>query len=172
MRINFSADDVKLDVAKNAQGQLAPALAGARNGQVLVELTKAELQGMLLAFAQAGAAEQGAKVESTDLTLGQAGDRAVTASLRVKAKKSFVPVVITVEGRADVDDRLNVRLSNLKATGEGMVGPMVAGVLNGKLREHEGKQFALAKDALKNLRLSGLKVDAGDPVRISANFES
>ena len=173
MRINFQADDVKLDVSKNAQGQLAPSLAGARNGQVLVELTKAELQGMLMAFAQAGAAEQGAKVESADLSLGQAGDRAVTASLRVRAKKSIMPAVtVTVDGRADVDDRLNVTLSNLRASGEGMLGGVLAGFINGKLKEHEGKRFALAQDALKNLRLKDLKVDAADPVRLSATFES
>ena len=173
MRINFQADDVKLDVAKNAQGQLAPTLAGARNGQVLVELTKAELQGMLMAFAQAGAAEQGAKVESADLTLAQAGDRGVTVSLRVRAKKSIMPAVtVTVDGRADVDERLTVTLSGLRAAGEGMIGSVLAGLIGGKLKEHEGRRFPLAKDALKNLRLHGLKVEAGDPVRLSAAFES
>jgi hypothetical protein len=173
MRINFQADDVKLDVAKNAQGQLAPSLSKARNGQVLIELTKAELQEMLMAFAQAGAAEQGAKVESADLTLGQAGDRAITASLRVRAKKSIMPAVtVTVDGRADVDDRLNVTLTGLRASGEGMIGSVLAGLIGGKLKEYEGRKFALAQDALKNLRLTGLKVEAADPVRLSAGFES
>lgn len=172
MRINFSADDVALDVAKNAAGQLAPSLAGARNGSVLVELTRAELQGMLMAFARAAAAEQGAKVESADLTLAQAGDRAVTATLRVRAKKAFIPATVTVDGRADVDDRLNVRLSGLRCAGDGMVGGVVAGVIGAKLGAFEGRDFALAPDALRNLRLTGLKVEAADPVRLSAAFES
>jgi hypothetical protein len=172
MRINFSADDVKLDVAKNAEGKLAPALAGARDGSVLVEITRAELQGMLMAFAQAAAAEQGAKIESADLTLAQAGDRAVAASLRIKAKKSFIPATVVVEGRADVDERLNVRLSGLRCDGEGMVGGVVAGLLGGKLKQFEGREFDLAPPALKKLKLTGLKVEAGDPLRLSAGFES
>jgi hypothetical protein len=172
MRISFSADDVKIDVAKNASGDLAPALGAARNGSVLVELTRAELQGMLMAFAQAGAAEQGAKIESAELSLSQAGDRAIAATLRVKAKKAFIPATVLVEGRADVDERLNVKLSGLRCTGEGMVGSVVAGVLGAKLKPFEGKEFALAPEALKKLRLEGLKVDAGDPVRLSATFQS
>jgi hypothetical protein len=172
MRFSFSADDVKIDVSKNATGELAPSLAGARNGSVLVELTRAELQGMLMAFAQAGAAEQGAKVESAELSLTQAGDRAVAATLRVKAKKAFIPATIVVEGRADVDERLNVTLSGIKCVGEGMVGSVVAGVLSAKIKPFEGRVFPLAPDALKNVRLEGLKVDAADPVRLSATFQS
>lgn len=172
MRISFSADDVKLDVARNAKGDLMPSLAGARNGAVLIELTRAELQGMLMAFAQAAAAEQGAKIESADLTVTQAGDRAVMAMLRVKAKKSFIPATVVVEGRADVDERLNVTLSGLRCTGEGMVGSVVAGVLGAKIKPFEGREFHLAPEPLKNVRLEGLKVEAGDPVRLSAAFQS
>ncbi|MDB5297530.1 MAG: hypothetical protein JWO31_3513 [Phycisphaerales bacterium] len=172
MRIHFSADDVKLDVAKAAGGQFAPTLASAKNGSVLIELAKAELQGFLMAFAQAAAAEQGAKIESAELTLRQAADRAVAATLRVKAKKAFVPATVTVDGRADVDDRLTVTLSGLRAAGEGMVGSMVAGLLEGKLKQFEGKAFDVAPPALRNVRLRDLKVDAGDPVRLTAAFES
>src|SRR4051794_37326364 len=172
MRINFSADDVKLDVAKDAGGKLAPALAGARNGTILIELTRAELQGMLMAFAQAAAAEQGAKIESADLTLAQAGDRAVSSNLRIKAKKLFTPATIVVEGRADVDEQLNVRLSGLQCSGEGMVGGVVAGLLGGKLKQFGGGKFNLPPPALKKLRLTGMKVEAGDPLRVSAQFES
>ena len=172
MRIQFSADDIKLDVTKAAGGKFEPVLSTARNGSVLIELTRTELQGMLMAFAQAAAEEQKAKIESADLVLTQASDKAVLAMLRVKAKKMMMGVAVTVEGRADVSDRLSVTLSNLKATGEGMVGGMVAGLLGGKLKEHEGKAFDLAPPALKNVRLHDLKVDAGDPLRITAAFES
>ncbi len=108
MRIHFSADDVKLDVTKPAGGAFAPVVTGAQNGSLLIELTKAELQGMLMAFAQAAAAEQGAKIESADLALSQAGDRGILANLRVKAKKMFMSVTVIVDGRADFDDSLAV----------------------------------------------------------------
>jgi hypothetical protein len=171
MKLQFSADDVKVSVAKDAKGQLAPSLAGARNGYLMLEITRAELQGMLMAFAEAAAAEQGAKVDSADLTLAPAGARAVTASLRVKARKSFIPAVVTVDGRAEVNERLGVTLTGLKAVGEGMVGGVVGGLINAKLREFEGKTLDIAPPALKNVRLHELRVDPGDPVRITAQFE-
>jgi len=172
MRIHFSADDVKLDVTKAAGGRFDPVVTGAHDGSLLIELTRAELQGILMAFAQAAAAEQGAKIESAELSLSQAGERAVSATLRVKAKKMFVGVGVTVQGRADVNEQLKVTLSNLAANGDGTVGGMVAALLGGKLKEHDGKQFDLAPPALKNVRLKDLKVDAGDPLRITASFES
>lgn len=170
MKVQFQADDVRLDVNKNASGQLAPSLASARNGLILLELTRSELEAMLLAFAQAGAAEQGVKVDSVELTLSAAGERTVQASVRVKAKKGFIPVTVTVNGRADVDERLNATVSGLTCQGEGMVGPMVAGMIGAKLAGYNGKAFPLAGDALRTVRLGGLKVEAGDPLRVSATF--
>jgi hypothetical protein len=172
MKINFQADDVRVNVTADAAGRLVPSLASAHDGSVLIEFGKAEIEAMLLTFAQAAAAGQGAKVESAELTLVSRGDRAVEASVRVKAKKAFVPAVVTVTGRADVDERLTVTVSRLACIGEGMIGQMVSGLLATKLREHEGKSFPLAGDALKNVKLKSLKVDAGDPLRVTAAFES
>lgn len=172
MRIQFSADDVKLDVSMASGGKFQPVLSTARNGTVLIEITRSELQGVLMAFAQAAADEQKAKIESADLVLAQAGDRSVLATLRVKAKKMMVGVGVTVEGRADFDERLGVTLSGLKANGDGMVGSMVAGLLGSKLKQHEGRTVDLAPPALRNVRLRDLKVDASDPLRLTAAFES
>ena len=55
---------------------------------------------MALAFAQAGASEQGAKVDSVELSLASAGDRAVTVAIRMKARKGFIPAVVNVSGCA------------------------------------------------------------------------
>ncbi|HEX8915157.1 MAG TPA: hypothetical protein VF796_22590 [Humisphaera sp.] len=171
MKIQFSADDVKVNVAKDAKGQLAPSLAAARNGYLLLEITRAELKGMLMAFAEAAAKEQGAKVEDAELTLSSVGPRAVAASLRVKAKKSFIPAVVTVEGQADIDERLTVTLSNLRAAGEGMVGGVVGGLIGAKLKEFEGKRLDVAPPAIRNVRLHELRLDPADPVRVTAQFE-
>lgn len=171
MKINIQADNVRLDVAKDSKGRLQPSIAKAQYGLLLVEFAKAELESMLLAFAQAAAADQGVNIQSAELTLSSTGSLGVQGSVRVKAKKAFVPVTVTVSGRADVDDRLNVTISNLATDGEGMIGSMVAGLIKGKLAGHEGRRFALAGEQLKNVRLQDLKVDAGDPLRITAKFE-
>jgi hypothetical protein len=169
MRILFSADDVKLDITRDS-GKLVPSVAAARDGTALIELTRAELQSLLASLAQAAVEEHGAKIQSADLALASAGDRALTAKLKLKAKKSVVSVDITIDARAEVDEHLTVRISGLQASGEGFIDAMVAGALNAKLAEHEGRTFDLAPDALKNIRLTRIEVDAGDPLRITAGF--
>ena len=172
MKLEFQASDVRLDVSKDARGNFAPKVSGAKNGSVLVEIARSELESLLLAFAQAAAAEQGAKVESTALTLTAIGDRAVQASVKVKAKKSFIPATVNVAGRMDVDDKLNATFSAITCTGDGMIGTVVAGVLAAKLQPFNGKTLPLAGQYLQNVLLQSLKVDVGDPLRIAATFGS
>lgn len=172
MRIQFTADDVRLDVSRSADGKPLPSVAAARNGTVLIELTKAELQGLLMAFAQAALDEHGGKIESADLDLSSAGDRAVRASLRVKASKMLVSAIVTLEARAEVDEHLAVKLSNLRAVGDGLVGSAVAGMLRARLGDYEGRTFDLAPGVLDNIKLSTCKIEVEDPVRISARFEA
>ena len=172
MKLEFQASDVRLDVSKDVRGNFAPKVSGAKDGSVLFEIARGELESMLLAFAQAAAAEQGAKVESTALTLTAIGDRAVQASVKVKAKKSFIPATVNVAGRMDVDDHLNVTFSSIVCTGDGMIGSVVANVLAAKLQPFNGKTLPLAGQYLQNVSLQSLKVDVGDPLRIAATFGS
>ncbi len=77
-----------------------------------------------------------------------------------------------MNGRVDVDERLNARVSQLQCQGEGMIGGVVAGVIAAKLKQFEGRQFPLAGAYLSNVKLQGIQVDASDPVRVSATFET
>jgi hypothetical protein len=169
MKIQFSADDVRLDVAKDPGGKFVPSVASSNNGSLLVEFGKTELESMLLAFAKAAAAEQGVKIESAELSLAQAGERAVEGTVRVKARQ-MMSVTVIITGRADVDEKLNVTLSNLSAKGEGFAGTVAAGFLGSKLKPYEGRRLPLAGEYLKNVRLTSLKLDAGDPLRVTAQF--
>ena len=172
MRIQFAAEDVRLDVVRADNGKFSPILAGARNGTVLIELTKAELQSLLMAFVQAALDEHGAKILSGDLNLSSAGDRAVRASLRVTVKKMLVNVTVTIEARAEVDEHLAVTISDFRVLGDGMVDSLVAGMLRARLESHEGRVFNLTPKALKNVKLSKLRIQSDELVQIVAAFEA
>jgi hypothetical protein len=170
MRIQFSADDVRLDMEREEDGKLAPEVAAARNGTALIELTRTELQELLVSVVQSAVEEHGVKIQSADLALSSIGERAVACSLHLRAMKMLVSVEVTIAARADVDEHLTLRISGLKATGDGLIDSIAASVLDTKLAEHEGRAFDLAPRALRHVKLSDLRVDAGDPMRISAGF--
>ena len=172
MKLEFQANDIRLDVARDVRGNFATKVSGAKGGSFQLEIGRGELESMLLAFAQAAAAEQGAKVESTELALTPAGERGVQANVRVRAKKSFIPATVNVTGRMDVDDKLNATFSAISCTGDGMIGAVVAGVLSNKLQPFNGRTLPLAGQYLQNIRLQSLKLEVGDPLRISATFAS
>src|SRR4051812_49288597 len=171
MRIQLSADGVELDFARRDDGKLSTSVAAARDGSVSIEITRAELRTLLLALARPLVEEHGAKIESADLTLASAGERALTARLAIRANK-ILSVDVVIDARVDIDERLTLQLSNLSASGRGPIDSIVAGALRPKLAELDGRRFDLAPEALSNVRLSGLSVDAGDPLRISGRFEA
>jgi hypothetical protein len=172
MKLEFQASDILIDVAKDVRGNFVPTVSGATGGSLQLEIARNELQSMLLAFARAAAAEQGAKVESIELTLTTLGERSVQAAIRVKARKSFIPATVNVTGRMDVDDKLNATFSAISSTGDGMIGSVVAKVLDSKLQPFNGRTLPLADQYLQNIRLQSLKLEVGDPLRISATFAS
>jgi hypothetical protein len=118
------------------------------------------------------AKEQGIKIEGLDLTLASAGPRSLAVDARVKAKKMMVSGVIHIKGKVDVDDEMNATVSGLECKGEGMVGTMVAGVVQGKLKPYEGKVFPLMTFSLGDVALRDLKIDVKNTVKVSADFGS
>ena len=171
MRIQFSADDVRLAIGRDSGGKISPTVTAAQHGAASIELTRAELESFLVALVQTAVEEHGAKIQSAELTLAPVGDRAIACSLRLRATKLLVGVDLKIGALAEVDEHLSLRISGLKATGDGLIDSIVAGVLDARLEDHEGRTFELAPRALENVKLTDLKLEAGDPVRISAAFE-
>src|SRR5436190_801078 len=116
MRIQLSADSVKLDIARDDDGNLSPAVAAARDGKLSIELSRAELQDLLIAVARPLVEEHGARIESADLELASAGERALTARLRIRAQKLILSVDVAIDARVDVDEHLALTLSGLSAS--------------------------------------------------------
>jgi hypothetical protein len=157
------------EFAKDKKGNPLLVLTDAKEGNVDVNVTKADLQTLALAAANLAAKEHGVKVETVDVDLKSEGPRAVSADVRVKAKK-VVSGVIRVTGRLDVDEALKATISDLACTGEGMVGKMVAGLIQPKLKTYNGKQVPLMAFSLGNLALRELKIDAKNGLHVTAQF--
>jgi hypothetical protein len=170
LQLELKARAVRFDFAPDNNGQIIALLAGARDGRVDVSIGRADLQAALLAGATAAAKAHGVAIQDVQMDLQSRGPRSLTASVRVKAKKSIVSGTVVIRGNIDVDDNLVATVSNLHCSGEGVFGTMAAAMLNPKVRSFEGRSFPLMALSLGDVHLRDLKIDPSDPIRVSAEF--
>ncbi|MDB5296236.1 MAG: hypothetical protein JWO31_2219 [Phycisphaerales bacterium] len=170
VEFGLTAEDVGLAFAKDKSGRPLLVLTDAAAGKVDARVAAADIQTLALAAASAAAAQQGIKVQSVDVDLRQEGKRSVVADVRVKAKKMMVSGVVRITARLDVDDALTATVSGLNCTGEGVVGSLVAGVVQPKLKAHEGHKVPLVAFSLGDVTLRDLTIDVKDGLRVAARF--
>jgi hypothetical protein len=170
--LELKAKGLSFDFAHDAKGNALLVLTDAKDGHVRVKITKDDLRGMLLAAASTAAKAQGVTIQDLEVNLEAEGERAVSADVRVKAKKMMMSGVINVKGRAEVDDNLVAKVSGLSCTGEGMIGGMAAGFLQGKLKSYEGKKFPLMAFSMGDVALRDLSISTKGAVQLTAAFGS
>lgn len=168
--VELSATGVRFDYAHDANsGNAMLVLADAESGHVVFSVDKDDLQKLLLAAASAGAKQQGVTIQDLQAKLTSRGPRTLDAEVRVKAKKMVMSGTVVLKGTVDIDDALVATVSNLAATGEGMMGNMAAGMLQGKLKEAEGKKIPLTTFSLGDLTLEDLKISTDKGLKITAD---
>jgi hypothetical protein len=171
-KVNFdlTGKAVSFDFAKDKKGKPLLVLSDAAEGKVDVNITKADMQSLAMSAASLAAKQQGVTIQEVDVELTSQGKRTVSANVRVKAKKMLVSGVVHVTGQLEVDDELNATFSNLSCTGEGMIGSMVAGLVQPKLKAYNGKKVPLMAFSLGDLALRDLKIDVKSGLHVTAAF--
>lgn len=159
----FSLDDT---------GALFLTLERAAAGELEVSVAHAALERGLHALAQELAAKQGADVKSTKLELETPTPRALVFRVAVTAKVMIMKATVHLRGRADLDDQLNARLSQLSAQGEGMFSALIESGLRPHLARLENQTFALGGLVAGGLRVNELAISAGETVRLHATLAS
>src|SRR3954452_5223096 len=168
--LSLKARDVAFDFARAKRGNPLLVLTSAKDGHVQAKISKADIESLLLTVARELASHQKVDVQSLKLDLKSDGQRSVAADVKITAKKLFVTSTVHLTGRVDVDDELNAKLSDLGAEGEGMVGKLVAGVVQKKIKPHEGETIPLMTFSLGDVSLRDLKISVKNDVQVSAEF--
>jgi hypothetical protein len=173
-KVDFAlhARELSFDFARDADGAPMLLLKDAESGKVEVNVSKADLQSLITTAAGIAARQQGVTIQDLQMNLRNLGPRTLEAEARVKAKKAFMSGTVTLRGRVDIDDELIATLSNISATGDGMIGSLAAGMLKGKLSEVEGEKIPLSTFSLGDVRLHDLNVSTEDGLHVTAVFGS
>lgn len=167
---HVSGKDVTFEFGRDKDGKPLAILTDAASGDVDVNVAKADLQALALALAGAAAKQQGVTIQELNVNLTSAGPRSVAADVRVKAKKMMMSGVLHVKGKLDVDDALNAKVSDLSCTGEGMIGTMAAGMVQGLLQRYNNTQVPLSAFSLGDVALHDLQIDTSDGLHVTAQF--
>ena len=168
--LSLDARGVKFDYGRDKKGQPLLVLADAKEGHVEAKISQSDIESLARAAAEVAARQQGIRIVGLDLSLTSRGPRSLAVDARVKAKKMLVSGVIHVKGKVEVDDEMNATVSGLECKGEGVVGTMVAGVVQGKLKPFDGKVFPLMTFSLGDVALRDLKIEVKSAVRVTADF--
>ncbi len=137
------------------------------SGTLELSVTRADLEAALGNVAREAAEKKGGELKSMQVHLQSEGPRSLQLKAVATAKAMFFTATLTITGRVEISDALEVRLADLSCVGEGMVGSMAAGAIRPRLSVLEGRSFSLRAfvPSLHNITL-----DAADGLRIRAEF--
>ncbi|MGE5612176.1 MAG: hypothetical protein ACM359_23210 [Bacillota bacterium] len=167
----LTAEQVHLNFDRDSLGRPLMLLDQARNGHVQVQISRQDIQSLLLAGIGAKAAAHGLAITNVELALTQLNPRAVAVEMRISAKK-FVTAVIGIRGQLHIDDELRAQLRELSCHGDGMIGKMVCGLLNPHLQKLDRRELPLMAFSLGQVRLRDVQLDTRNGLDITARFGS
>jgi hypothetical protein len=170
VKLDLAASDVSFNYDRNASGQLLMLPASCRTGTATVEISRSDLEAMVLTQATVAAAQQGAKITRIDLELILRSERSLAVDVRVHAKKMMMGGVVHVTGQVDLDAQLNATLSHLTCEGEGVAGKIAATFIAPKLKRVDGQTFPVASFGYAGMHIHELRITSVDPVIITATF--
>ena len=144
LQLELQAMEAGLEFMKDAQGALLLTLARAAQGTLMLEAQRSDLEATLKRYATEAAKKQGADIKSAKLEFQSKGPRTLNFRAEVTAKVFVMTAKVTVTGTAEVDDQLNLRLSDLQSSGDGMLGNMAGSFLRPRFAELEKRTILCA----------------------------
>lgn len=141
-------------------------------GEIRVWVQGRDLEQGLLEIAQKLTAAHGVRVTEAQLQLIPVRADSVRFELRAMGKMSLLRGVIRVGGMLQLLPTVEVRLSQLTASGEGAVGKLAAPFLESTLRKQEGRSFPLLGHHLHGLELRApeIQIQEANSVQMSAQL--
>lgn len=168
----ISARDVQLGQAKDSNGQILLFIESASDGHATISATPAGLEAFITRLAQDQGNKQSITIDRVQLKVRQESEHSLAAEVRLRARKLFLSASLAVTGQFDLDDQLNLKISDLKCTGDGGIAPLACGILNPYLEKLDGRKFPLMSLPLGEIRLRDVRLVVDDKLSVTAEFGS
>jgi hypothetical protein len=159
--VDLSAQDVRLDCARDPRGRLLLVPAGAAGGRLRSRVAKESLRALVLGAAREAARGEGV-VGQAPFEVTQADGRALDIRLRVEGTRK-VPFKtlswsVRVRGRLQVNDDSVAAVTGLSFQGEEALGRLLASKLEERLKGGEGYRLPLTALPLGEVRVRDVRL--------------
>jgi hypothetical protein len=168
--LRLGARDVRLNQARDANGETVLMLQSATDGVVEINAAAKDIEAAIAAVAKSEAGKHGVQIDQVRLTVKARGARSVDGEVQLRAKKLFFSTVITISAKLDLDDQLNATVSGLRCNGEGAIGALGCGFLEPHLNALDGRTFPLMALPLGEVRLRDVRIATSDQITVTAEF--
>jgi hypothetical protein len=171
LMFGLTASDAKLELRRDKSGQPMLALAGAEDGRLTLEVSRKDIDALLLQMAREKASKYGVAIDRMKLKLDMVGGNSLRVDLKVDLRLAAVlPAGLRFKARMDVDDKLNGKISKLSCDGDQLLGPLISGVIDPQLDKYEGKTRPLVGFAFGKMKLRDLQINVDDGFKMNALF--
>jgi hypothetical protein len=168
----LSAREVQLGRGKDSDDEIVLSLKSATDGNIEISATQTDLEALIAKLAQNQASKQGITIDGVQLKLRQKSAHSLAAEVRLRARKLFLSASIQVTGQLELDDQLNLKISDLNCAGDGGIATLACGILKPYLQKIDGREFPLISLPLGEIRLRDVRLIVGDKLCVTAEFGS
>jgi hypothetical protein len=112
----------------------------------------------------------GVTVSKAKLNLTAVNNRSIDVDLHLSTHVALIPAGMHFQAHVDIDDEMYAKLSHLKCEGDEALGPLISGLIRPGLAKYEGKSRLVFSFPTGQLKLTDVKIQGGDDVKVSATF--
>jgi hypothetical protein len=170
--LSLSARTVNFVQGRDSDGQVVLSLEDVADGTIEISAAQTNLEALVTKLTQNQANKQGITIDDVQLELRQKNAHSLAAEARLRARKLFLSASIQVTGQLDLDDQLNVKISDLNCTGNGGIATLACGILKPYLQKIGGREFPLMSLPLGKICLRDVELTVGDKLCVTAEFGS
>ncbi len=171
-RLHLRGSDVALAGAKGTAGELLLTLQRARDGELQLEVQHIDLERLVRTLIAEAAGKHGVDIKQTKLALTPRGPRSLGLRINVTAKVMFMSAPLALTGDLDLDEALQLRISNLALSGSGMAASLGGQFLRPHFERIQSQPISLAVLSLGEVRLRDVELTAAEAVTLRARFSS
>jgi len=131
LRIGMSASDARLDLRRDKKGRPMLTLSGAEDGHVTMEVSRKDVDALLLQSARESAGRYGVAVDRIKLKLDAVDNRSLRVDLKVDVRiGGLLAAGLRFKARMDVDGQLDGKITRLSCDGDQLLGPLISSIIN------------------------------------------
>jgi len=157
VELTLTAQEAELDIVRDGRQRRWLMLTRARHGTLVLHFAKGQFEDLVVDCLGRVAAQHGITVEQAEVKVNAVGEDAARLQIALTMRKSFVRGSVQVGGELRLDRNLALHLADLSCEGKGVVGSLVATVLQPRLEALEATPLPLLGPgfaAIKNERVS------------------